>query len=198
MLKTVNRVLLGLIGLGLLVLGGSVLVGSLDLPRHWGFELPGWWPFRGPHDVLLGEEGRTRYRDEDWWWPTVFAVLTVLLVLLLWWLLAQLRRRRLGEVPVESGDGAEAAVRSRALEDVLAAEAGEMDGVSRVDVMLAGRRRATPKARVGLRLEPYATPAEVLQRLTQALGRARDSVGLEHLPTKVRIRGVRRGAERVV
>ena len=60
MLRTVNRVLLGLIGLVLLALGGAVLVGSLDLRAHWGFTLPAWWPFRGPDDVLLADADRTR------------------------------------------------------------------------------------------------------------------------------------------
>jgi hypothetical protein len=197
MLKTVNRVLLGLTGLGLLALGGGVLIGALDLPRHWGFELPGWWPFRGPHDVVLGEEGRTRYRNEAWWWPTVLAVLTVLLVLLLLWLLTQLRRRHLGEVRVESGAGGETAVRGRALEDVLAAEAVTMEGVSRANVVLTGRRRTTAKTQVGLALEPYVAPVEALRWLSQVLGHARDSVGLERLPAEARIRGIRRGARRV-
>ena len=104
MLKTVNRVLLGLLGLGLFALGGGVLLGALDLQRHWDFDVPGWWPFRGPDDVVLGAWGRTRWREEDWWWPTVIAVLAVLLALLLWWLLAQ-RRHRLDRVLVDSGDG---------------------------------------------------------------------------------------------
>ncbi|KJK33729.1 membrane protein, partial [Streptomyces variegatus] len=77
MLKGVNRVLLGLLGLGLFALGGGVLLGGLDLQRHWGFGVPGWWPFRGPDDVVLGTEGRTRWREEGWWWPTVIAVLAV-------------------------------------------------------------------------------------------------------------------------
>ncbi|MGP3981537.1 alkaline shock response membrane anchor protein AmaP [Streptomyces sp. KR80] len=198
MLRTVNRVVLGLGGLGLFALGGGLLVGALDLPRHWGFELPGWWPFRGADDVVLSDAGRTRYRDETWWWPVVFAVLTVLLVLMLWWLLAQLRRRRLGEVLVDSGDGVGALLRGSALERVLTAEAEAMEGVSRVRVLLTGRRRTAPEARVGLLLEPHAGPADTLGRLTSdALGHARDSAGLDRLPAEVRVRAVRHGPERV-
>ncbi|MFG2309956.1 hypothetical protein ACGFS9_14970 [Streptomyces sp. NPDC048566] len=48
--------------------------------------------------MILGDEGRTRFRGQGWWWPVVFAVLGVLLVLLLWWLWAQLRRHRLATV----------------------------------------------------------------------------------------------------
>ncbi|MET9477130.1 hypothetical protein [Streptomyces sp. NPDC002922] len=61
MLKAVNRVLLGLIGLGLFALGGGVLLGGLDLHRRRGFDVPGWWLFRGPDDVVMAAtEVRTR------------------------------------------------------------------------------------------------------------------------------------------
>ncbi|MGP3950500.1 alkaline shock response membrane anchor protein AmaP [Streptomyces sp. 7N604] len=199
MLRTVNRVLLALAGLGLFALGGAVLIGSIDLSRHWGFDLPGWWPFRGPDDVVLGDEGRTRFRDDGWWWPTVFAVLTVLLVLMLWWFLAQLRRHRLGEVLVDSGDGAGALLRGRALEGVMAAEAESLDGVSRANVLLTGRRRTAPEARVALLLEPHAAPADALARLTgEALTHARESAGLDQLPAEFHLRAARHPAERVL
>jgi hypothetical protein len=44
----------------------SLPTGGLDLQRHWGFGVPGWWPFRGPDDVVLGTEGRTRWREEGY------------------------------------------------------------------------------------------------------------------------------------
>jgi hypothetical protein len=198
MLRTVNRVLLALAGLGMFALGGAVLIGGLDLPRHWGFEQPGWWPFRGPHDVVLGDAGRTRFRDEGWWWPAVFAALGLLLALMLWWFLAQLRRRRLTEVLVDSGDGAGALLRGRALENVLAAEVESMEGVSRASVLLTGRRRTAPEALVGLLLEPHAAPADTLRRVAaEALAHARDSAGLDRLPAEVHIRAARHAAERV-
>ncbi|MHA5054642.1 alkaline shock response membrane anchor protein AmaP [Streptomyces sp. SD15] len=195
MLKTVNRVLLGLLGLGLLALGGGVLLGGLDLQRRWGFGMPGWWPFRGPDDVVLGAEGRTRWREEGWWWPTVIAVLAVLLALLLWWLLAQ-RRHRLGQVLVDSEDGTAARLNGRTLEDVIEEEAQALDGVSRAHVRLTGRRTA-PTVRVRLLLEPHADPARTLGRLSrETLAHARDSAGLDRLPSKVRLREVRHRAQR--
>lgn len=195
MLKTVNRVLLGLLGLGLFALGGGVLVGGLDLQRHWDFGVPGWWPFRGPDDVLLGAEGRTRWRDDGWWWPTVIAVLAVLLVLLLWWLLAQ-RPHRLDRVLVDSQDGTAARLNGRTLEDVIEEEAQALDGVSRAHVRLTGRRTA-PKAHVRLLLEPHADPAWTLGQLSrETLAHARDSAGLDRLPSKVRIREVRHRTQR--
>ncbi|MGW3403842.1 alkaline shock response membrane anchor protein AmaP [Streptomyces zhihengii] len=135
MLRTVNRVVLALAGLVLLCTGGAVLAAGA------GLDVPSWWPWSGPDDVLLSEAQRTRWRDEGWWWPVVIAVLAVLVVLALWWLLAQLRRARLSEVLVDSGDGEGALLRGRALEGVMAAEAESLEGVSAARVRLAGRRR---------------------------------------------------------
>ncbi|MGX1887844.1 alkaline shock response membrane anchor protein AmaP [Streptomyces sp. NPDC055287] len=194
--KTVNRVLLGLLGLGLFALGGGVLLGGLDLQRRWDFEVPGWWPFRGPDDVVLGIEGRTRWREEGWWWPTVIAVLAVLLALLLWWLLAQLRNHRLGHVLVNSEDSAAARLNGRTLEDMIQEEAQSLDGVSHAHVRLTGRPTA-PTAHVRLVLDPHADPARTLERLSQeTLTHARDSAGLDHLPSKVRLQEVHHRAQR--
>ncbi|MFE6779242.1 alkaline shock response membrane anchor protein AmaP [Streptomyces sp. NPDC057702] len=195
--RVVNRALLALAGLLLLALGAAVLVGGLDLPRRCGFSLPGNWPFDGPDDVLLTHEDRRRWRDEGWWWPAVIAGLAVLVLLALWWLLAQVRRRRLGEVLVDSGEGEGALLRGRALESVLAAEAEAMEGVDRAHVTLRGRRTA-PEARVRLVLAAHAQPAEALAQLrAEALEHARASAGLTRLPAEVRLRAARHRAERV-
>ncbi|MFE6283766.1 alkaline shock response membrane anchor protein AmaP [Streptomyces sp. NPDC057877] len=191
MLRTVNRVLLGLVGLVLVVLGGAVLAVGL------GLEPPSWWLHQGPDDVLLSAAERSRWRDEGWWWPVVIAALAVAVLLALWWLTAVLRRRRLGEVLVDTGDGEGALLRGRAMEGALAAEAADLDGVGRAQVHLTGRR-ATPAARVRLHLEPHVDPAAALQHLTtRAIAHARDSAGLAKLPTEVRLRGVRHRPERV-
>ncbi len=191
MIGTVNRVLLGLAGLVLVCVGGGVLAAAL------GLSVPSWWPWYGKHDVLLSEADRDRWRSEGWWWPVVIAVLAVLVVLALWWLLAQLRRARLSEVLVDSGDGEGALLRGRALEGVLAGEAGALDGVARAQVVLTGRRSA-PQARIRLLMEPHAAPDEALGRLTdEALAHARDSAGLAQLPAEVRLKAVKHRAERV-
>ncbi|AIA06599.1 alkaline shock response membrane anchor protein AmaP [Streptomyces noursei] len=196
MFRTVNRVLLGLIGLCLFALGGAVLLGGLDLQHHWGFQVPNWWPFRGPTDVILGDEGRTRFRDNGWWWPVVFATLGVLLALLLWWLQAQLRRHRLTMALVDSGDEAGARLRGRALEDVLAAESEAIEGVARAHVRLTGRSTA-PQAQIHLVLDPHAEPKVTLERLSrEALRNARDSTGWNSLPAEVRLRAVHHAARR--
>ncbi|MFE2280503.1 alkaline shock response membrane anchor protein AmaP [Streptomyces sp. NPDC059454] len=191
MLKGVNRVLLAIVGLVLVVLGGSVLAIGLGAPA------PSWWPHDGRHDVLLDEAERTRWRDDGWWWPVVIAVLAVLVLLSLWWLLAVLRRRRLAEVRVDTGDDEDASLRGRALEQALAEEASHLDGVARAHVLLTGRRGA-PRARVLLRLQPHIDPGTTLQSLTRGpLTHARDSAGLATLPTETRLQAVKHRPERV-
>ncbi|MDK1346125.1 alkaline shock response membrane anchor protein AmaP [Streptomyces sp. 378] len=190
-LRSVNRVFLGLIGLILLVLGGSVLAVGLGAP------VPSWWIHDSEHDVLLSDAERTRWRDDGWWWPVVIAALAALLLLALWWLVAVLRRRRLAEVLVDTGDGEGALLRGRALEDVLTGEATRVDGVDGAHAHLKGRRSA-PEAHVRLALEPHVDPGAVLNDFTTgALTHARASAGLASLPVEVRLKGVKRGTERV-
>ncbi|MFI1399657.1 alkaline shock response membrane anchor protein AmaP [Streptomyces sp. NPDC020681] len=190
-LRVINRVLVGLAGLALFCVGGAVLAAGT------GLSVPSWWPWYGPGDVLLSDADRYRWRDEGWWWPVVIAVLAVLVLLALWLFVAQLRRARLAEVLVDSGDGEGALLRGRALEGVLEGEAESLEGVSRAHITLTGRR-STPQARVALLLEPHASPAESLTRLTtEAVAHARDSAGLEVLPAEVHLRAASHGARRV-
>ncbi|OEU96955.1 alkaline shock response membrane anchor protein AmaP [Streptomyces oceani] len=197
MLRIVNRVLLALLGLVFLTLGLGVLFGGLDLARRWGVDLSGISPWSGPHDVLLTEADRVRWRDREWWWPVVFVALGLLAALLLWWCAAQLRRRRLSEIVVDSGDGESALLRARAFERVLAAEAESLPGVDRARVVVRGRR-TRPRAWVNLTLVAHAEPAVAAEELrTGALARARESAGLTELPAEVRLRCLRHRAERV-
>ncbi|MFI9234533.1 alkaline shock response membrane anchor protein AmaP [Streptomyces cinnamoneus] len=197
MLRSVNRILTGLAGAVLLALGAAVLVGALDLQRRWHLTLPSAWPFDGPDDVLLADADRRGWRGRTWWWAAVIAALALLVLGALWWLLAQVRRRRLRELVVDCGDGEVAVVRGRALESVLAAEAGALDGVDHALVALRGRRTA-PEAHVRLTLAPRGAPAAALGRLcAEVLRQGRTSAGLDRLPAEVRLRAVRHGAERV-
>ncbi|MEU5325523.1 alkaline shock response membrane anchor protein AmaP [Streptomyces parvus] len=191
MRSTVNRVLLALAGLVLVVVGGAVLATGL------GASVPSWWPWDGKNDVLLSVADRHRWRDDGWWWPVVIAVLAVLVVLALWWFLVQLRRGRLTEILVDSGDGEGAQLRGRAVEGVLAAEAGELDGVARAQATLTGRR-TEPRARLRLLMEPHAAPLGTLRAVADgALAHARVSAGLDELPAEVRLKAVKHRAERV-
>ncbi|MGW5654428.1 alkaline shock response membrane anchor protein AmaP [Streptomyces humi] len=191
MLGSVNRVLTGLAGLLLLVLGGSVLAVGLGAPP------PSWWLYHGRHDVLLTTARRTHWRDAGWWWPTVLAALAVVVLLALWWLTAQLRRHRLTEVVVDTGDGGSALLRGRALETVLAADAAQQEGVAHAQAVLKGTRTA-PRVRVWLQLEPDVSPGAALDELTsRALTHARESAALRKLPAEVRLTSVRHRADRV-
>ncbi|MCY0931447.1 alkaline shock response membrane anchor protein AmaP [Streptomyces sp. H27-H1] len=178
-LGTVNRILLALLGLALLAAGASVLSAS--------------WPFGGRNEPLLTPHGR------DWpapWWA-VLAGLGVCVLLALWWLLSQPRRARLAAVLVDTGDGAFAVLRGRALEEAVAADVQEaVAGVARCRVTLRGRRGA-PALRVALELEPHAVPADVLAALAgPVLGRARTSAALAALPTEARLHVTPRRARR--
>ncbi|MHB9862720.1 alkaline shock response membrane anchor protein AmaP [Streptomyces sp. YIM S03343] len=191
MLRTVNRVLIGLVGLGLLAVGADVLGVGLGAP------VPSWWIHDSPHDVLLSDSERTRWVNSSWWWPTVIASLALALLFTLWWLTAVLRRRRLAEILVDTGDGEGALLRGRALESVLAAEASTLEGVAHAQVHLHGRSTA-PEVRVSLQVEPHVDPGSALSTLTaEALTHAKNSAALAALPTEVRLRGVRHRAERV-
>lgn len=191
MRRVANRVLLGLTGLVLIVIGGSVL--AVGLGSRW----PTWWIHDDRNDVLLSNAERTHYRDAGWWWPAVLATLAALVLLSLWWLAAVLRRRRLAEVLVDTGDGAGALLRGRAMESAVAGEAARLEGVERAHVTLTGRR-ASPEARVQLLLRPHAAPEDVVARLSaEALANARDSAGLMSLPTEVDLRAVKHRADRV-
>ncbi|MEU7325551.1 alkaline shock response membrane anchor protein AmaP [Streptomyces griseoviridis] len=190
-LRGVNRILLALVGLILLVAGGSVLAVGL------GANPPSWWVYGSRHDVLLSHAQRTRWRADGWWWPTVIAVLAVLVLLALWWLAAVLRRRRLAEVLVDTRDGEGARLRGGALEDVFADQTSRLDGVARARVRLRGSRGA-PAARLRLLLEPHVDPGTTLQDIaTGPLAHARDSARLAELPTEIRVRAVKHRAERV-
>ncbi|MGW0363613.1 alkaline shock response membrane anchor protein AmaP [Streptomyces sp. NPDC002990] len=184
MLGVVNRILLALTGLVLLAAGASVLTAS--------------WPLGGRHAPLLTAAARRRYlHAEGWWWWAVLAGLGLCVLLALWWLLAQLKRSRLTAVVVDTGDGAFALLRGRALEEAVAAEAGALDGVAHCRVALRGRRGA-PTLRVALELEPHAVPADALAGLAgPVLTHARTSMGLRQLPTEARLQVAGHRARRV-
>ncbi|CAM5416949.1 alkaline shock response membrane anchor protein AmaP [Streptomyces avidinii] len=184
MLGTVNRILLAVAGTVLLAAGIVVLTGA--------------WPLHGRRAPLLSEATRSRYWHADgWWWWAVVAGLAVGVLLALWWLLSQLRRSRLGAVVVDTGDGAFALLRGRALEAAVAAEAGAVEGVAGCRVALRGRR-GSPALRVALELEPHAVPADALAAVAgPVLTHARTSAGLPELPAEARLKVTSHRSQRV-
>ncbi len=182
MLRSVNRVLIGLTGLVLLGLGGSVLAGAL-----WA----------DPGTVLLSASARQRWRDQAWWWPVVLGGLAVLVLLALGWLVAQFRRPRPAEVLVDTRDGDGATLRGRALEAVMEEAAEAVEGVARARVRVTGAGDA-PVAYVSVLLEPEASPDAVIAGLTHGvLARAREATGLPELPAEVQLRAASRRPRRV-
>ncbi|MFD8412021.1 alkaline shock response membrane anchor protein AmaP [Streptomyces sp. NPDC059650] len=182
-LRTVNRILLGLVGLVLLAAGAGLLAAAP--------------PLGGRHAPLLAAQTRREHWQAGGWWWAVAAGLALCVLLALWWLLAQLRRPRLPAVVVDTGDGEFAVLRGRALEEAVAAEAGALAGVARCRVALRGRRGA-PSLRLALELEPYAVPADALAALAgPVLGHVRTSTGLAGLPAEARLRVPRHRASRV-
>ncbi|MFI8100100.1 alkaline shock response membrane anchor protein AmaP [Streptomyces sp. NPDC086023] len=182
-LGVVNRIVLGLLGLLLLALGAALLGGL--------------WPWSGRADVVLSQAERERYQAEGWWWWAVLGGLALCVLLALWWFLSQLRRSRLAALLVDTGDGAFALLRGKALEQVVSAELGAVDGVARSHVTLHGRRSA-PSARVRVLLAPHAVPADALDVLAdQALTHAREATGLPELPTEARFNAESHHARRV-
>ncbi|GAA4925106.1 alkaline shock response membrane anchor protein AmaP [Streptomyces coeruleoprunus] len=183
MLRGVNRILIGLTGLLLVGVGGSVLVAGL---------------WTDPDAVLLADSTRERWRDQGWWWPVVLGALTVLLLLALAWLAAQLRRPRQAEVLIDTYDGDGATLRGRALEAAVEAGTRTLEGVARAHVRVTGSRTA-PTLRLDLLLEPQASPQETLAGLVDGpLAHARESTGLPELPAEVRLRATGHGPRRVL
>ncbi|WP_330295729.1 alkaline shock response membrane anchor protein AmaP [Streptomyces sp. NBC_00503] len=179
-LGAVNRALLALFGLALLAAGVAVLTGS--------------WPLGGRGEPLLA---RGPHGGLPPWWA-VLAALAACVMLALWWLLAQLRRARLAALLVDTGDGAFAVLRGRALEEAVAADVrAAVDGVADCRVALRGRRGA-PDLWVRLELEPHAVPSDALAALAgPVLTRARTSAGLPTLSAEARLRVTPRRSRRV-
>lgn len=184
MLGRVNRILLAVAGAVLLAAGAVLLTGA--------------WPLHGRHAPLLTEEARRRYWHADgWWWWALLAGLALCVLLALWWLLSQLRRARLDSVEVDTGDGAFAVLRGRALEEAVAAEVGGLDGVAHCRASLRGRR-GSPALRVAMELEPHGVPADALAALAgPVLTRARTSAGLPELAAEARLKVTSHRAQRV-
>ncbi|WP_051966250.1 hypothetical protein [Kitasatospora mediocidica] len=148
---TVNRLLLGLVGLVLLVAALLVLAGGLNLYRDWHLGQPSWWPLASSHRVALSEAARARWRDRGWWWPVVIGVLALVAALALGWLLAQLRRSSPVELALPTPDrsGLTLRLRGSALVQVLEAGAAALPGVARARVRSAGR---PPRLRIRAQL----------------------------------------------
>ncbi|MDH6113488.1 hypothetical protein P3T36_001633 [Kitasatospora sp. MAP12-15] len=190
---TVNRVLLGLVGLVLLVVALLVLAGGLNLYRVWHLGQPSWWPLTRPGQPVLSHAARTRWRHREWWWPVVIAVLTLVAAVSFGWLLAQLRRTSPTELalPTPGTPGLTLRVRCSALAAVIATGAEALPEVRRARVRLAGRGSRT-QLQAQLLLEPGADVAATVRELQAGpVAQARAVTGGQAplpLPLELRLR----------
>ncbi|WP_370961314.1 alkaline shock response membrane anchor protein AmaP [Amycolatopsis sp. cg9] len=115
-------------------------------------------------------------------------VLGVLLFVLgLRWALRSLRPEPRPDLDLDRTEGAELVVTAAAIADAVRADAEGLDGVSRARVRAVGSRTA-PALRLTLWLHEGTDLKAVWAGLdTQVLARARESLGLDALPTAVRL-----------
>ncbi|MEU0160488.1 hypothetical protein ABZ154_17025 [Streptomyces sp. NPDC006261] len=187
----VNRVLLGTVGLALLGGGALLAVGDGSGLGQAGHEVPDWWAGRAAYGVLLDRDGLARARETGWWTPVVIAALVLVLALFVRWFTGQMSAPRPRWVGLRS-DGL--ALRRRALERAMTAQAAAVDGVADARVRVAGRPL---RAAVTLVVEPEARPAEVVRRVAAGMvADARRCAGIRGLPTDVRVKVANRRERR--
>ncbi|MFD0276759.1 alkaline shock response membrane anchor protein AmaP [Kitasatospora sp. NPDC127111] len=190
---TVNRVLIGAVGLVLLATGLLVLAGGLDLYGRLGADPPSGWPLTAPDQPVVGEGSRTRWAEQSWWSPpAVIAVLAVVVAGAAGWLFAQLRRSGPATVavPTPGASRLRLRLRSRALEHALETGTAALPEVERAGVRLI-RGPRHPRLRATVRLTPGGDPAALVEHFeTGPRTDARTSLGLAELPADVRIRVV--------
>ncbi|MER6304147.1 alkaline shock response membrane anchor protein AmaP [Kitasatospora sp. NPDC001539] len=186
----VNRVLLGVAGAVLLVVGVLVLAGGLDLYRRLGVDPPSWWPLTSPDQPVVSGRSRERWAGSSWWWPTVIGGLSVLVAAMAWWLVAQLRRTGLSSiaVPTPGVGGLRLRVSARGLEEALEDGTVVLPEVERVGVRLV-RAPRHPRVRGAVRLTPGGDPVGLVEHFEDGpRADAVRSLGLAELPADLRIR----------
>jgi hypothetical protein len=184
--NTVNRTLLGLLGLFLLAAGGLGLAVSFGA--------------FGDADVsVLPQTVRDYADDQPWFWWAVAAACFVLALLGLRWLLAQLHTDRLGrlDLTTDEKDGL-TTVHAGALTDAVETEVKSLRGVTGASAHLLDRggRRLT----LSVDLAEYADIAEIRQTLEDRIvGHARQAIDDPDLPVDIELRpGKARSASRSI
>lgn len=155
--RTLNRILLGLLGLALLLLGGGLLLISMNPAAARG-----WQDFAHralDNAVALSRDTRLPGQEQSWLWVLLALLMIVAMVLLILWAAAQGRGRTGTLISEYDDDGApgrvdisaavaEQALRSALLEDpdVAAATVSTYDlrGSSALRVRIHPRQGAAP------------------------------------------------------
>ncbi|NUU23766.1 MAG: hypothetical protein HOV68_20025 [Streptomycetaceae bacterium] len=206
MRRVVNRVLLTVVGLGLLVGGLGVTARS----RGWFRDSLG-DVLRNPHKALITESQTDRLVEHDWWWWVAFGVPGFVFVMCLWWFLAQFRRRlvkviRVTDTSDDAGDGPSGlgtgfglvgddadtiTVNGYALADAIADDLERVRDVEDAQARLV-RRRHGPKLKLAVRTQAGAEPQAVLDAIQEDIvEHGRDAVELQQLPVVVELRTAR-------
>lgn len=111
----------------------------------------------------------------------------VLLIVGVWWAARSVRPERRPDLTLEGGDATSIVVNSTAVADAVAARAAGVPGIGRARARLVGDVGA-PALRITLWLADDVDVRTVLARLhDEVLGEARESLGLQALPTAVRL-----------
>lgn len=206
MRRVVNRILLTLVGLGLLVGGLGVVARS----RGWFRDDLG-DVLRNPHKPIITPSQTERLVDRDWWWWVAFGVPGLVLALCLWWFLAQFRRRpvrliRVTDVADDAGGGPSGlgtgfglvgddadtiTVNGYALADAIADDLERVPDVADAHARLVRRHRG-PRLKLSVRTEAGVEPRAVLEAIREdVLAHGRDAVELERLPVTVELRSAK-------
>lgn len=115
------------------------------------------------------------------------AVGVVLLVVGIWWVARSLRPESRPNVRLTGGPGGSTTLTASALTEAVRADAGRIEGVTRVRVRTAGSPRR-PNLRLVLALHEGADVRHVWDELDhEVLSRARRALDVEALPTAVRL-----------
>lgn len=121
----------------------------------------------------------------------------VLFTLGLWWVARSVRPERRPDLVLDPSPAAGLTVTAGALSGAIRADAESVPGVDRARVRMVGSA-VNPALRISLWLEQGADLRAVWDDLdTRVLARARDALGVEHLPTAVRIELDSTGRQRV-
>jgi hypothetical protein len=172
-----NRWLLSLLGTLFVLLGaGGVLMGA----KVFGDK-------RAVSSVIYPRAAQLLHREQSWLWWVLGAAALLIALLALYWVAVQLRVERIGAVTVQRTGQGDSTVASSALSDVVAAEAEALPEVEHARARLMNDTDS-PELVLSVWLQDGAELGAVRTALdTTVLRHARESLGLEHLQTWLRI-----------
>ncbi|RZQ61356.1 alkaline shock response membrane anchor protein AmaP [Amycolatopsis suaedae] len=174
---TAERTLTSVTGVLALLAGALVLV--------IGF---GWLgTFRAQRPVLDPLAVQWLGREPVWAKVAAIALGVLLVVLGLWWFFRTLRPEGRPDLELDRTPGSELTVTAGAIADAVRADAESVDGVSKARARCVGDEER-PALRLDLSLREGADLKRVWEAVdTHVLTRARESLGVDTLPTAVRI-----------